>query len=80
MQVTVNIPKRIVDEARARGVAVEDFVERMLAEQRPSQETGIERPARPEIEALIDAMASHSDKIPPLPETITREWIYQDHD
>lgn len=33
-----------------------------------------------EIRAWLDSLAQFSDKIPPLPEKITREWIYQDHD
>ena len=33
-----------------------------------------------EIRAWLDHLAQFSDKIPPLPDTITREWIYQDHD
>jgi hypothetical protein len=31
-----------------------------------------------EIRAWLDSLAQFSDKIPPLPETISREWIYQD--
>jgi hypothetical protein len=33
-----------------------------------------------QIRAWLDALAQFSDKIPPLPETISREWIYQDHE
>ena len=33
-----------------------------------------------QIRAWLDSLAQFSDKIPPLPETISREWIYQDHD
>jgi hypothetical protein len=33
-----------------------------------------------EIRAWLDSLAQFSDKIAPLPETISREWIYQDHD
>jgi hypothetical protein len=32
-----------------------------------------------EIRAWLDSLAQFSDKIPPLPETISRDWIYQDH-
>jgi len=32
-----------------------------------------------EIRAWLDSLAQFSDKIPPLPENITRDWIYQDH-
>jgi hypothetical protein len=80
MQITVNIPERIVDQAKTQGVAVEEFVEWLLAGELLDAKRSEEKPPRPEIEALLKNMASHSDKIPPLPETITREWIYQDHD
>jgi len=33
-----------------------------------------------EFRAWLDSVAQFSDKIPPLPESISREWIYQDHD
>jgi len=33
-----------------------------------------------EIRGWLDSLAQFSDKIPPLPETISREWLYQDHD
>jgi hypothetical protein len=33
-----------------------------------------------QIRAWLDSLAQFSDKIPPLPETISRSWIYQDHD
>ena len=33
-----------------------------------------------EIRAWLDSLAQFSDKVPSLPEKITREWIYQDHD
>ena len=31
-----------------------------------------------EIRAWLDLLAKFSDKIPPLPENISREWIYQE--
>jgi len=37
-------------------------------------------PSQEEIRAWLDSLAQFSNKIPPLPENITREWIYQDHD
>jgi hypothetical protein len=33
-----------------------------------------------EIRAWLDSLAQFSDKIPLLPDTLSREWIYQDHD
>lgn len=38
-------------------------------------------PRTPEqIRAWLDSLAQFSDKIPPLPEFVSREWIYQDRD
>jgi hypothetical protein len=77
MQITVNIPERIADEARAQGVAVEEFVERLL-----SEESVEAMPMRDkaEVEGWLKSLVIEHDHLPPLPETITREWIYGDHD
>jgi hypothetical protein len=32
-----------------------------------------------EIRAWLNELAQFSDKIPPLPNVISREWLYQDH-
>jgi hypothetical protein len=66
MVIRVNVPDELAALARARGVPLEAYVEELLAQQ--------------QIRAWLDALAQFSDKIPPLPETISREWIYQDHE
>ena len=33
-----------------------------------------------EIRAWLDSLAQFSDKIPSVPETVSREWLYQDYD
>ena len=80
MQITVNIPDELATEARSRGLAVEAYVEQVL-----QQQLAVESPAGPprsavEIENWLESMARYSDKIPPLPDVISREWLYQDHD
>jgi post-segregation antitoxin (ccd killing protein) len=81
MQITVNIPEELAGQARARGVAVEAYVEEILAQQSAQQSTAAHQPRTPqEIRDWLDSLAQFSDIIPPLPETISREWIYQDHD
>jgi post-segregation antitoxin (ccd killing protein) len=80
MVVTVNIPDELAAQAKARGLSLEAYVQEILAEQlaRPAQTP---QPRTPEeIRAWLDSLAQFSDKIPPLPETISREWLYQDHD
>ncbi len=85
MELKVKIPDGIAALAKERGVRVEEYVESILAEQLGSRGgnggSSTRRPKSPEeIRAWLDSLAQFSDKIPPLPETITRDWIYQEHD
>lgn len=81
MEIRVNIPDELAAQARARGLQPEAYVEEILAQQVGSQAVGTRRVRTPEeIRAWLDSLAQFSDKIPPLPETISREWIYEDHD
>ena len=59
---------------------VEDYIRDILTQQLEPQTLGA-FPARTseEIRAWLDSLAQFSDKIPPLPEVISRDWIYQDH-
>ena len=80
MVVTVNIPDELAAAAKARGLSLEAYILEILAQQL-SRPVEIRRPRTPEeIRAWLDSLAQFSDKIPPLPETISREWLYQDHD
>lgn len=79
MKVMVTVPDNVAAEAEARGLSVETYVEQLLG-QRIQPREPLHKRTPEEIRAWIDAFAQFSDKIPPLPETITREWIYQDHD
>jgi post-segregation antitoxin (ccd killing protein) len=80
MVVTVNIPDELAEAAKLRGLSLEAYVQEILAQQlaRPV-ETRQPRTAE-EIRVWLDSLAQFSDKIPPLPETISRDWLYQDHD
>jgi hypothetical protein len=81
MEIRVNIPDELAAQARARGLQPEAYVEEILAQQVGAQTGGARQLRTPEeIRAWLDSLAQFSDKIPPLPETISREWIYQDHD
>lgn len=80
MVVTVNIPDELAAAAKTRGLSLEAYVQEILAQQlaRPAE---TRQPRTPqEIRAWLDSLAEFSDKIPPLPETISREWLYHDHD
>ena len=80
MEITVKIPDVLAAEARARGLQLKAYVEELLAQQAGPPLPEHRQPHTPgEIRAWLDSLAQFSDKIPPLPETISREWIYQDH-
>ena len=80
MEVTVKVPDELAARARSRGMRVEDYIRDILTQQLEPQTLGA-FPARApeEIRAWLDSLAQFSDKIPPLPEVISRDWIYQDH-
>jgi hypothetical protein len=80
MEVTVKIPDELAARAKSRGLRVEDYIVELLAQQLRQQHGGASPVRTPEeIRAWLDSLAQFSDKIPPLPENITRDWIYQDH-
>jgi hypothetical protein len=81
MEIRVNIPEELAAQAQARGLSPESYVEELLARQVATPRLADKHPRGPEeIRAWLDSLAQFSDKIPPLPEVISREWIYQDHD
>ena len=63
----------------ARGLKLEVYVQEILARQAATGEQTPRLRTPEEIRAWLDSLAQFSDKIPPLPEIISREWIYQDH-
>ena len=80
MEIRVNVPEELATQARARGVPVEAFVEELLARSASPPAESRKSRTPEQVRAWLDSLAQFSDKIPPLPGTITREWIYQDHD
>lgn len=81
MEIKVKIPEEIAVRAKARGLKVEAYIEEILAQQLESPAVSNRRLQSPaEIRSWLDSLAQFSEKIPPLPEIISREWIYQEHD
>ncbi len=81
MEIRVNVPDELAAQAQARGLQPEAYAEEILARQVELRSAGTRQARTPEeIRAWLDSLAQFSDKIPPLPENISREWIYQDHD
>ncbi len=80
MEVTVKIPDEIAVRAKARGLRLEAYIEEILAELFGAANPRVGKPRTPEeIQSWLDSLAQFSERIPPLPETISREWIYQEH-
>jgi hypothetical protein len=80
MEITIKVPDEVAAEAKARGMAVQEYIESLLGQRRDLATSTNRTRSREEIRAWLDSLAQFSDKIPPLPETISREWIYQDRD
>lgn len=79
MVVTLNIPDELAAAAKARGLSLEAFVQEILARQVGPPAASQPR-TQEDVRDWLDSLAQFSDKIPPLPKTISREWLYQDHD
>jgi hypothetical protein len=81
MVIRINVPEELVSQAQARGIPLETYVEQLLAQQAATSDARTRPLQTPEqIRAWLDSLAQFSDKIPALPDIISREWIYQDHD
>jgi hypothetical protein len=81
MKVNIKVPEELAAQAEALGLALEAYIEQILAQQILDPKPAGHTPrTSKEIRAWLDSLAQFSDKVPPLPEKITREWIYQDHD
>ncbi|MFY9644078.1 MAG: hypothetical protein WAK29_02815 [Terriglobales bacterium] len=81
MVVTVNIPDELAAQAKARGLSLEAYVQEILAQQVVASAPAAQRlRTADEVRAWLDSLSQFSERIPALPTTISREWIYQDHD
>lgn len=81
MEITVNIPDEIAIQAEARGLEPEAYVKEILAQLVGNRAARTERfRTSDEIRNWLDSLAQFSGKIPPLPEDISRGWIYQHKD
>ena len=74
-----DVEERLEQEAAAKGVSVESYVEGLI-EQQISQPHQTSHIGTEEIDHILDALAEGSEDRPVLPsEAYTRESIYQDH-
>jgi myosin heavy subunit len=76
MVIRINVPDELAAQAQMRGMPLEEFVEQLLAEQVATRSARSVQPRTPEqIRAWLDSLAQFSNKIPPLPEVVSRAWI-----
>jgi hypothetical protein len=77
VEVTIKIPPEIVARAKAHGKSLNAYVLEILAQQpSPARNSVLRTDA--EIRSWLDSLAQFSDKIPPLPDVISRAWLYED--
>lgn len=79
MELTIHVPDEVPAAAKARGVGPEAYVEEIVNERIAAQSKDPIQSAQ-QIRSWLDSLTQFSDKIPPLPKIISREWIYQDHE
>jgi hypothetical protein len=78
MEITVKIPDQLAVQAETQGLPVEEYVQSLLAKFVEASSLSSSFPkTEAEIRVWLESMTRFSDKIPPLPEIISREWIYQ---
>lgn len=80
MEIRVKIPDELASQARSQGVPVEVYVEQILAREAATTPANGKLQTEEDIRTWLNSLAQFSDRIPSLPDTITREWVYQDHD
>jgi len=78
MVINLRVPDEIAALAEAREQRVEEFVQELLAQQLGTQNSSASR-SEAEVLDWLSSMGQFSSKIPPLPETISRDGVYQEH-
>jgi hypothetical protein len=73
------VEANIAAQAQARGLSVEDYLQRVIEDQAGVQPNDPGYPER--LMRALDRLAEMGKDLPPLPSSaLTRESIYQDHD
>lgn len=79
VNVRIKIPDEVAARAKARGISVEAYIQEILEQQVAKMPESRPRTSE-KIRSWLDSVAQFSAKIAPLPDIISREWLYQDHD
>lgn len=83
IQVELNseMESHLAAEARARGMALEQYAQWLLQEAITSKAGGRSRASQEEFRVFLDALASKAPNVPHLRnEKFSRETIYREHD
>lgn len=70
--------ERLVAQARAHGLSVDDYLKTVLPAGGEEQPTG--RMKLAEVDQVLDELSEGTEHLAPLPERFSREDIYSDHD
>jgi len=82
MEITVTISDEVAEQAKARGLTPESYVEELIAEHVvPSDSEKTMEQKLADLEKFFEGMTANSHKIPHLPDkALTRESFYRDYD
>jgi hypothetical protein len=79
IELTPEVAANLAAQAEARGLALEEYLQRMVEERAGGDSLDPEYPKR--LKAALDRLAEMGKDLPPLSDyALTRESIYQDHD
>lgn len=80
MEIRIKVPEGLASQAESRGLPIEAYIEQILTREAGVTSVNGKLQTEQEIREWLASLAQFSERIPSLPENITREWIYQDHD
>jgi post-segregation antitoxin (ccd killing protein) len=81
VELTPEMEKQLAEDARAQGMDLEMYAQRLLQEAIASTTKSRFRAGQEEFRAFLDALARQAPNVPHLrSETFSREMIYGEHD
>jgi hypothetical protein len=81
VELDAEMETQLAAEAQVRGMALEQYAQRLLQEAIASRVQGRSRASQEEFRAFLDALASKAPDVPQLrTERFSRETIYGEHD
>jgi hypothetical protein len=81
VELNPEMEERLAAEARAYGIALEEYAQRLLQQAMGSPLQARSRASQDEFRSFLDALASKAPDVPQLrADTFSREMIYGEHD